>query len=61
MTDYLSNIVVQEERTRGNSKKMVLKDLMADEGSNLKLIWVPAHVGIKGSKTSAVPGGVQYP
>jgi hypothetical protein len=40
--------VAQEETfTRGNSKKMVLKDLMAEEGSNLKLMWVPAHVGIK--------------
>jgi hypothetical protein len=38
MTDSLSNIVAQEEIfTRGNSKKMVLKDLMAGEGSNLKL------------------------
>jgi hypothetical protein len=48
MTDSLSNIAAQEETfTRGNSKKMVLKDLMAEEGSNLKLMWVPAHVGIK--------------
>jgi hypothetical protein len=32
MTDSLSNIVAQEETfTRGNSKKMVLKDLMAEE------------------------------
>jgi hypothetical protein len=31
MTDFLSNIVAQEETfTRGNSKKMVLKDLMAN-------------------------------
>jgi hypothetical protein len=44
MTDSLSNIVVQEGTfTRGNSKEMVLKDLMAEEGSNLKLMWVPAH------------------
>jgi hypothetical protein len=40
MTDSLSNIVAQEETfTRGNSKKMVLKDLMAEKGSNLKLMW----------------------
>jgi hypothetical protein len=40
MTDSLSNIVAQEETfTRGNSKKIVLKDLMAEEGSNLKLMW----------------------
>jgi hypothetical protein len=32
MTDSLSNIVAQEETfTGGNSKKMVLKDLMAEE------------------------------
>jgi hypothetical protein len=30
----LSNIVAQEETfTRGNSKKMILKDLMAEEGA----------------------------
>jgi hypothetical protein len=52
MTDSLSNFMAQEETfTRGNSKKMVLKDLMAEEGSNLKLMWVSAHVGIKGNKT----------
>jgi hypothetical protein len=44
----LSNIVAQEEIfTRGNSKNMILKDLMAEEGSNLKLMCMPAHVGIK--------------
>jgi hypothetical protein len=53
MTDSLSNIVAQEETfTRGNSKKMVLKDLMAEEGSKLKLMWVSAHVGIKGNETA---------
>jgi hypothetical protein len=31
---------------------MVLKDLMAEEGSNLKLMWVPPHVGIKGNETA---------
>jgi hypothetical protein len=45
--------MAQEETfTRGNSKKMVLKDLMAEEGSHLKLMWVPAHVGIKGNETT---------
>jgi hypothetical protein len=45
MTDSLSNIVAQEETfTRGNSKKMVLKDLMPEEGSNLKLMWVSAQL-----------------
>jgi hypothetical protein len=53
MTDSLSNIVAQEETfTRGNSEKMVLKDLMAEEGSNLKLMWVLAHVSIKGNETA---------
>jgi hypothetical protein len=52
MTDSLSNIVAQEETfTRGNSKKIVLKDLMAGEGLNPKLMWVPAHVGINGKET----------
>jgi hypothetical protein len=52
MTDSLSNIVAQEETfTRGNSKKMVLKDPMTEEGSNLKLMWVPSLVGIKGYET----------
>jgi hypothetical protein len=32
MSDSLSNIVAQEDTfTRGNSKKMVLKDLMAED------------------------------
>jgi ribonuclease HI len=31
---------------------MVLKNLMAEEGSNLKLMWVPSHVGIKGYETA---------
>jgi hypothetical protein len=45
--------VAQEETfTRRNSKKMVLKELMGEEGSNLKLMWLPAHVGIKGNETA---------
>jgi hypothetical protein len=52
MTDSLSDIVAQGETfTRGNSNKMVLKDVMAEEGSNLKLMLWPAHVSIKGNKT----------
>jgi hypothetical protein len=40
MTDSLINAVAQVEYfTRGNRKKMVLIDLMAEEGSNLKLMW----------------------
>jgi ribonuclease HI len=53
MTDSLSDIVAQEETfRRGNIKKMVLKDLMAEEGPNLKLMWVTAHAGIKGNETA---------
>jgi hypothetical protein len=51
--DSLSNIVTQEETfTRGNSKKIVLKVLIAEKGSSLQLMWVPAHVGIKGNETA---------
>jgi ribonuclease HI len=53
ITDSLSNIVAQKETfTRGNSKKMVLKDIMEEEDTNLKLMWVPAHVGTKGNETA---------
>jgi ribonuclease HI len=31
---------------------MVLKDVLAEEGSNLKLTWVHAHVDIKGNETA---------
>jgi hypothetical protein len=31
------NNAQEETFTRGNSKKMILKDLMAEEGSNIKL------------------------
>jgi hypothetical protein len=58
MTDSLSNIVAQEETfTRGNSMKMVLKEPLAEGGSNLKLMWLPAHVGIKENETAE---GGQY-
>jgi hypothetical protein len=30
-----------------------LKDLMTEEGNNLKLMWVPAHTGIKGNEEAA--------
>jgi ribonuclease HI len=40
---------------------------MSEEGSNLKLMWVPAQVGIKGNETvdkaakeALNPGGGQY-
>jgi hypothetical protein len=44
MTDSLSNIVAQEETlTRGG---------LEGAGSNLKLMWMPAHVGIKENETT---------
>jgi ribonuclease HI len=36
--------------TKGNSKKIELKDLLAEEGSNLRLMWVPFHMGIMGNE-----------
>jgi ribonuclease HI len=36
--------------TRGNSKIAELKDLLAEERPNLKIIWIPAHVGIGGNE-----------
>jgi ribonuclease HI len=39
-------------KTRPSPEEIVLKDLMAEEGSNLKLMWVPAHVGIKENETA---------
>jgi hypothetical protein len=35
--------------TKGNSKKTELKNLMAEEGSNLRLIRVPSHMSITGN------------
>jgi ribonuclease HI len=35
--------------TKGNSKKIELKDSLAEEGSNLRLMWVPSHMGITGN------------
>jgi ribonuclease HI len=36
--------------TKGNSKKTEFKDLLAEEGSNLRLMWVPSHMGITGNE-----------
>jgi hypothetical protein len=36
--------------TRGNSKIAELKDLLVEERANLKIMWIPAHVGIGGNK-----------
>jgi ribonuclease HI len=50
-TDSLSNLIVQQNLvTKRNPKTAELKDLMAEEGNNIKLMWVPAHTGIKGNE-----------
>jgi ribonuclease HI len=36
--------------TRGNCKIAELKDLLAEERANLKIMWIPAHVGIGGNE-----------
>jgi ribonuclease HI len=51
LTDALSNPMAQEKiYTRGNSKIAELKDLLAEERPNLKIMWIPAHVGIGGNE-----------
>jgi ribonuclease HI len=43
--------MVQEKiYNRGNNKIAKLKDLLAEERVNLKIIWIPAHVGIGGNE-----------
>jgi ribonuclease HI len=50
-TDSLSNLMAQEKiYTRGNSKIAELKDLLAKERVTLKIMWIPAHVGIGGNE-----------
>jgi hypothetical protein len=36
--------------TRGNSNITELKDLLAEERANLKIMWIPIHVGIGGNE-----------
>jgi ribonuclease HI len=36
--------------TRGNSRIAELKDLLVEERANLKIMWIPAHVGIGGNE-----------
>jgi hypothetical protein len=44
LTNSLSNLMAQEKiHTRGNSKIAELKDLLAKEIANLKIMWTPAH------------------
>jgi ribonuclease HI len=51
-TDSLSNQIAQQNLvTKRNPKaNNELKDLMVEESINLKLMWVTAHTGIKGSE-----------
>jgi hypothetical protein len=45
ITDSHCNLMAEEILyTKGNSKKTELKDLLAEEGSNLRLMWVPSHM-----------------
>jgi ribonuclease HI len=51
LTDSLSNLMAQESLySKGNSKTTELKDLLAEEGVNLGLVWVPAHTRITGNE-----------
>jgi ribonuclease HI len=50
-TDSLSNLIAQQNLvTEKKPKAAELKDLMAEEGNNLKFMWVPAHTGNEGNK-----------
>jgi hypothetical protein len=47
LTDSLSNLMAQEKiYTRGNSKIAELKDLLAEERANLKIMCIPAHTEV---------------
>jgi hypothetical protein len=51
LTDSLSNLMTQEKiYTRVNSNIAELKDLLAEERVNLKIMWTPAHVDIRGNE-----------
>jgi hypothetical protein len=54
-TDSLiSNLIAQQNLvTKKNPKTAELKDLMAEEGNSLKLMWAPAHTGIIGNEEAA--------
>jgi hypothetical protein len=46
-TDSQSNLRAQQKLvTKKNPKAAEVNDLMAEEGSNLKSMWIPAHTGI---------------
>jgi ribonuclease HI len=47
LTYSLSNLMAQESLySKSNSKTTELKDLLAIEGLNMRLKWMPAHTGI---------------
>jgi ribonuclease HI len=51
ITDSLTNLMAQETLcTKKNSKKTELMNLLAEKGSNLRLMWVPSHMGITGNE-----------
>jgi hypothetical protein len=51
LTDSLSNLMAQESLySKGNSKTTELKDRLAIKGTNMRLMWVPAHTGITGNE-----------
>jgi ribonuclease HI len=49
LTDSVSNLMAQEKiYTRENQNIVELKDLLAEERAKLKIMWIPAYVGIGG-------------
>jgi hypothetical protein len=47
---YEEHLDLTKIYTRGNSKIAELKELLAEERANLKIMWIPAHVGIGGNE-----------
>jgi hypothetical protein len=41
--------IKKSHQKMGNSKKTELKDLLAEESSNLRLMWMPSHMSITGN------------
>jgi ribonuclease HI len=51
LTDSLSSLMAQKSLySKRNSKTTELKDLLVEEGPNLRLMWVPPHTGITGNE-----------
>jgi ribonuclease HI len=60
LTDSLSNLMAQEKiYTRGNSKIAELKDRLPKERANLKMMWIPAHVGIGGNERADIADALE--